>query len=166
MAVVGRGVRDLIGPLLVVNFVVCLIVVGLAGWSIDKYINGEQNHPPGVLGFCSLLSGFIHLRAWRSDSLASAQSLSAISWAITAIAFGFVCKEIILGGHRGKRLRTLETFIVISLLSQFLYVVLLHGGVYHSRYGPGYRNFNEEDHGTAGVAIDHQHQKPDTPAEI
>lgn len=43
----------------------------------------------GVLGFCSLLSGFIHLRAWRSDSLASAQSLSAISWAITAIAFGY-----------------------------------------------------------------------------
>lgn len=45
MAVAGRGVRDLIGPLLVVNFVVYLIVVGLAGWSIDKYINGEQNHP-------------------------------------------------------------------------------------------------------------------------
>lgn len=43
----------------------------------------------GVVGFCSLLSGLIHLRAWRSDSLASAQSLAAISWAITAIAFGY-----------------------------------------------------------------------------
>ena len=42
---VGRRSRDLIGPLLVVNFVVCLIVLGLAGWSLDKYIDGEQNHP-------------------------------------------------------------------------------------------------------------------------
>lgn len=42
---VGRGVRDLIGPLLVVNLVVYVIMLGLAGWSIDKYIDGEQNHP-------------------------------------------------------------------------------------------------------------------------
>lgn len=42
---VGRRSRDLIGPLLVVNFVVCLIVLGLAGWSLDEYIDGEQNHP-------------------------------------------------------------------------------------------------------------------------
>lgn len=98
----------------------------------------------GAVGLCSLLSGLVHLRAWRSDSLASATSLSTLSLAITAIAFGyfhsfwsfhidtdhiyslsyishqvklhiyhlehgkwccrFVCKEIFLGGHRGKRL--------------------------------------------------------------
>jgi hypothetical protein len=44
MAVGTRG-RELIGPLLVVNLVAYLIVLGLAGWSLDKYINGEQNHP-------------------------------------------------------------------------------------------------------------------------
>lgn len=42
---VGRGGRTLMGPLLVINLVVCLIVLGLAGWSLDKYIDGEQNHP-------------------------------------------------------------------------------------------------------------------------
>ena len=41
----GRRGKDLIGPLLVVNLVVFLIVLGLAGWSLDKFINGEQNHP-------------------------------------------------------------------------------------------------------------------------
>ncbi|KAL5581972.1 hypothetical protein UlMin_014414 [Ulmus minor] len=163
----GRGVRDLIGLLLVVNFVVFLIVLGLAGWSLDKYINGEQNHPhlggnpsttfmlifalvAGVAGFCSLLSGLMHLRAWRGDSLAAAASLAILSWAFTALAFGLVCKEIILGGRRGRRLQTLEAFIVISFLSQLLYLILLLGGVYSSRYGPGYRSrsYNQDGNET------------------
>lgn len=42
---VGRGGRSLMGPFLVINLVVYLIVLGLAGWSLDKYIDGEQNHP-------------------------------------------------------------------------------------------------------------------------
>ncbi|KAF3443905.1 hypothetical protein FNV43_RR13595 [Rhamnella rubrinervis] len=178
---VGRGVRDLIGPLLVVNLVEYVIVLGLAGWSIDKYIDGEQNHPhlggnpstsfmlvfallAGVVGVCSLLSGLIHLRAWRSDSLASAASLSALSWVITAIAFGFVCKEIILGGHRGKRLKTLETFIVILLLSQFLYVLVLHAGTFNSRYGPCYGSYGN-DHG-GNIATSSENQKTDNSAAI
>lgn len=42
-----------------------------------------------VVGLCSVLSGLVHLRAWRSDSLAGASSLAGISWAITALAFGY-----------------------------------------------------------------------------
>ena len=42
---VGRGGKSLMGPLLAVNSVVHLIVLGLAGWSLDKYIDGEQDHP-------------------------------------------------------------------------------------------------------------------------
>lgn len=42
---IGRGGKSLMGPLLAVNFVVYLILLGLAGWSLDKYIDGEQNHP-------------------------------------------------------------------------------------------------------------------------
>lgn len=45
----GRVQRDLIGPLLAANFIVYLIVLGLAGWSLDKYINGEQDHPRKLL---------------------------------------------------------------------------------------------------------------------
>ncbi|KAL8117917.1 membrane protein PM19L-like isoform X1 [Apium graveolens] len=152
---VGRGSRSLIRVLLIVNFVAYLIVLGLAAWSIDKYIDGEQDHPhlggnpstsfmlifaliAGAIGECSVLIGFTHLRAWRSDSLATAASSAIISWAITALSFGLVCKEIIMGGHRGKRLQTLEAFITISALSQLMYVLLLHAGMLSTRFGPNY----------------------------
>jgi hypothetical protein len=49
MMAVGRDSKDLIGPLLAVNLVFYLIVLGLAGWSVDKYINGEQNHHVSTL---------------------------------------------------------------------------------------------------------------------
>ncbi|MFS7899142.1 hypothetical protein Hanom_Chr00s045990g01776791 [Helianthus anomalus] len=42
---VGKIGRGLMVPMLIANFVVYVIVVGLAAWSIDKYIDGEQNHP-------------------------------------------------------------------------------------------------------------------------
>lgn len=42
MGKIGRG---LMVPMMAANFVVYLIVVGLAAWSIDKYIDGQQNHP-------------------------------------------------------------------------------------------------------------------------
>ncbi|XP_020415339.1 uncharacterized protein LOC109947942 [Prunus persica] len=151
---VGRIGRGLMAPLIAVNLVVHLIMLGLAGWSLDKYINGEQNHPhlggnastsfmlifaliAGVVGACSMLYGWMHLRIWRTDSLAAASSSAIIAQAIVALAFGFVCKEIILGGHRGKRLQTLEAMIAISLLSQLMYLVLLHAGMFKSRYRSG-----------------------------
>lgn len=49
----------------------------------------------GVVGACSVFHGLAHLRAWRSDSLAAAGSLAAISWAITALAFGYLFLTII-----------------------------------------------------------------------
>ncbi|XVE72043.1 hypothetical protein DITRI_Ditri11bG0007000 [Diplodiscus trichospermus] len=142
----GRGGRSLMPPLLAVNFVVYLIILGLASWSVDKYINGEQNNPHlggnpstsfmlmfalmgGVIGACSVLAGLLHHLARRNDSSAAAASLAIISWAFNALAFGMVCKEIILGGPRGKRLQTLEAFITISVVSQSLYVVLLHAAM-------------------------------------
>lgn len=41
----GGGGRRGIGPLLVVKAVVYLILLGLAGWSLNKYIDGNHNHP-------------------------------------------------------------------------------------------------------------------------
>ncbi|KAK6150963.1 hypothetical protein DH2020_015895 [Rehmannia glutinosa] len=151
----GRGGRRLMGPLLAVNSVVYLILVGLAGWSLDKYIDGHQNHPhlggnpstiflliyaliAGVIGACSVFLGFAHLRVWNNVSLASATTSAVISWAVTALAFGLVCKQITMGGHRGKRLQTLEAFIAISGVSQLLYLLLLHAGMFSSSYGPSY----------------------------
>ncbi|CAL5324850.1 unnamed protein product [Camellia sinensis] len=115
---IGRAGRSLMGPLLIVNFVVYLILLGLAGWSLDKYINGQQNHPHlggneatsfmltfallgGVVGACSVLAALMHLRAWSSDSLSSASSSAIISWAITVVAFG-TCMQ---GDHNGRTQR-------------------------------------------------------------
>ncbi|KAF5749913.1 hypothetical protein HS088_TW03G00240 [Tripterygium wilfordii] len=177
---VGRDGRDFMGLLLAVNLVVYLIILGLAGWSHDKYIDGEQNHPhlggntstnfvllfaliAGVTGACSVITGIMHLHAWRSDSLAGASSLGIISWALTTLAFGLVCKEIILGGHRGKRLQTLEAFIIIAMASQLLYVGVLHAGMFYSRYGPYYRSYNNNHGGSSGVVeTSYEPQKTDT----
>ncbi|KAJ0098382.1 hypothetical protein Patl1_21478 [Pistacia atlantica] len=147
---IGRVGKSLVSHLLIVNSVANLIILGLAGWSLDKYIDGEQNHPHlggntstsfmlmfglicGVIGVCSVITGLLQLRSWTTDSLAAAISQAIISCSITALAFGLVCKEIILGGRRGKRLQTLEAFIIISLLSQLLYLGLLHAGVFSCR---------------------------------
>ena len=42
----------------------------------------------GVIGACSVLAGLLHHLVWRNDSLAATASLSIISWAVTALAFG------------------------------------------------------------------------------
>ena len=60
------------------------------------------------------------------------------------------CKEIHLGGYRGWRLRVLEAFIIILAFTQLLYVLLLHAGMFSSKYGPAYR---DPDYGVgAGAA--------------
>ncbi|XWS75443.1 hypothetical protein CRYUN_Cryun01aG0088400 [Craigia yunnanensis] len=115
----------------------------------------------GVIGACSVPAGLLHHLAWRNDSLAATASLAIISWAVTALAFGLVCKEIIVGGHRGKRLQTLEAFITISVVSQLLYIVLLYAGMFNSRYGPGYGssgNHGGSDGGGIAMA-DHETRK-------
>ncbi|KAL8240554.1 hypothetical protein R6Q59_013909 [Mikania micrantha] len=159
---VGKIGRGLMMPMLIANFVVCMIMVGLAAWSIDKYIDGQQDHPHlggnpsttymlefgllgGATGLCSLMIGLMHHREWGSSSLASASSSAFVSWAITAIALGFVCKEINMGGRRGKRLQTLELFITISTVSQLLYLMLLHAGVLSRKYGPDYVRHSDDN---------------------
>ncbi|OWM63299.1 membrane protein PM19L [Punica granatum] len=154
MATLGRTVA---GPLLFLNFVMYLIVIGFASWCLNRVINGQTNHPSfggngatmfflifallaGVIGVVSKLAGASHVRAWRNDSLAAAGSSALVAWAITALAFGLACKEIHIGGWRGWRLRVLEAFIIILTFTQLLYILLLHAGLFSSRYGPGYRD--------------------------
>lgn len=94
----------------------------------------------GVLGIVSKFLGANHIRAWRNDSLAAAAATSAVTWAVTALAFGLACKEMHVGGHRGWRLKVLEAFIIILTFTQLLYALLLHAGMCSSKYGPGYRD--------------------------
>ncbi|MDK2413705.1 hypothetical protein QHH03_31925, partial [Aphanizomenon sp. 202] len=71
--------------MLILNFIMYVIVLALAGWALNKFINMEA-HPylsgnsatmyfiifsliAGTVGAASTLSGSYHLRAWRTDSL-------------------------------------------------------------------------------------------------
>ncbi|KAL3507470.1 hypothetical protein ACH5RR_032852 [Cinchona calisaya] len=167
--------RNLAAPLLFLNLIMYFIVLGFASWCLNRYINGQTNHPSfggngatpflltfailaAVLGIASKLAGGSHLKAWRSDSLAAAGSSSLVAWAVTALAFGIACKEINIGGWRGWRLRVLEGFIIVLGFTQLLYVLLIHAGMFSSRYGPGYRDPDyglgapgTETKGTTGV---------------
>ncbi|MQL76790.1 hypothetical protein Taro_009188 [Colocasia esculenta] len=148
--------RTIAAPLLFLNLIMYIIVIGFSSWNLNHFINGQTNYPgvagngatfyflvfailAGVLGVASKLAGGNHIRAWRSDSLAAASSVAVVAWAVTALAFGLACKEIHLGGYRGWRLRMLEAFVIILGFTQLLYVLMLHAGLLSSRYGPGYR---------------------------
>ncbi|RID49016.1 hypothetical protein BRARA_I05485 [Brassica rapa] len=154
MATVGRNIA---APLLFLNLVMYLIVLGFASWCINKYINGQTNHPSfggngatpffltfsilaAVIGVASKLAGGNHIRFWRNDSLAAAGSASIVAWAVTALAMGLACKQINIGGWRGWRLRMIEAFIIILTFTQLLYLLLIHAGTFSSKYGPGYRD--------------------------
>ncbi|KAL4561172.1 hypothetical protein LXL04_033335 [Taraxacum kok-saghyz] len=149
--------RNIAAPLLFLNLVMYCITLGFSSWCLNKFINGQSYHPSfggngatefflefailaSVLGIVSKFAGGNHLRAWRNDSLAAAGSSSLVAWAVTVLAFGLACKEINVGGHRGWRLRVVEAFIMILTVTELLYVLLLHAGLYSSRYGPGYRD--------------------------
>jgi len=151
---VGRNVA---APLLFLNLVMYFITLGFSAWCLNKFINRQTNHPSfggngatefflefailaSVLGIVSKFAGGNHLRAWRNDSLAAAGSTSLIAWAVTLLAFGLACKEISVGGHRGWRLKIVEALIIILTVTELLYVLLVHAGLYSSRYGPGYRD--------------------------
>ncbi|XP_047319063.1 membrane protein PM19L [Impatiens glandulifera] len=162
MATMGRNMA---APLLFLNLVMYFIVLGFASWCINRYINGQTNHPSfggngatpffltfamlaAVVGIVSKMAGGAHIRAWRNDSLAAAGSSSLVAWAVTMLAFGLACKEISVGGWRGWRLKILEAFIIILAITQFLELLVLHAGTFSSRYGPGYR----DDYG-AGTGV-------------
>lgn len=97
----------------------------------------------GVLGVVSKLAGGTRIRVWRNDSLAAAGSCALVAWAVTALAMGFASKEIDIGVNRGWRLWALEAFKIILYVTQ-LYVLVIHAGIFSSKYGPGYRDFTTE----------------------
>ncbi|CAM6016085.1 unnamed protein product [Sphagnum balticum] len=150
----GLG-RALTAPLAVFNFIFYLISIVLAGWAINKSIDGEyiggnaatQFFLPlaivaAVVGLASILAGFYHLRVYRTDSLSAAHAAAAIALLLTLLGLGLAAKEIHVGGPRSKKLKTLEAFIIILSFSQLLYLLSLHSGILGSKYGPTYNNNN------------------------
>ncbi|CAK9251484.1 unnamed protein product [Sphagnum jensenii] len=144
--------RALTTPLAVINFILYLIAAALAGWALNKYIDGSgvgnaatQWFLPialiaSVVGLASILAGTHHLRVYRTDSLSAAHAAALIAWLLTLLAMGLAAKEIHIGGARGGRLKTLEALLIILSLFQLLYLLSLHSGLLGSNYGPTYNN--------------------------
>jgi len=158
-------VKSLAGFLLLLNFCMYVIVAAIAGWALNKaidhhnYFNGPGGALPGrfspvyfpigneatgfmvifaliaaVVGAGSCLSGLHHLRVWTAQSLASSASSAMTSWALTLLAMGLACKEIHIGG-RNKKLKTLESFLIILSGTKLFYILVIHGGFFGGNHG-------------------------------
>ncbi|CAN1329484.1 Membrane protein PM19L [Linum perenne] len=109
--------------LLVLNFCMYAVVLGIGGWAMNRaidhgFIIGPGLELPahfspiffpmgnaatgffvtlaliaGVVGAASALSGINHIRAWNSDSLPAAASAATIAWALTLLAMGYKIKH-------------------------------------------------------------------------
>ncbi|KAM5587791.1 membrane protein PM19L-like [Rosa sericea] len=154
----GQQLKSVAGLLLVLNFCMYVIVLGIGGWAMNRAIDhgfiigGDFNLPAhfspiyfpmgnaatgffvtfaliaGVVGVASAISGLNHLRSWTSDSLPSAATAATIAWTLTLLAMGFAWKEIELG-IRNSRLRTMEAFLIILSATQLLYIAAIYGSV-------------------------------------
>ncbi|KAB1208584.1 hypothetical protein CJ030_MR7G001007 [Morella rubra] len=148
--------KSVAGLLLILNFCMYVVVLGIGGWAMNRaidhgFIIGPGFDLPahfspiyfpmgnaatgffvmfaliaGVVGAASAISGLNHLRSWTAESLPSAATVAAIAWTLTALAMGFACKEIELR-VRNARLRTMEAFLIILTATQLLYIAAIHG---------------------------------------
>ncbi|KAL5224112.1 hypothetical protein ABZP36_010751 [Zizania latifolia] len=124
MALARLGRRNVAGPLLLLNLVMYVFMLGFAGWALNKSIaDGEQQQQQpwayrelstgaapaaaatfhfatfaalaGVLGVAAKVAAAYHARAaWKPQGLAAAASLGTVAWAATALAFGLASREI------------------------------------------------------------------------
>ncbi|GAA0145433.1 hypothetical protein Leryth_010364 [Lithospermum erythrorhizon] len=152
----GEQLKGVASMLLVLNFCMYAIVLGIGGWAMNRaidygFIIGPDLQLPahfspiyfpmgnaatgffvtfaliaGVVGIASLISGINHLRAWTVDSMSAAASAAIIAWGLTVLAMGFAWKEIDIGA-RNSRLRTMEAFLIILSATQLFYIVAIHG---------------------------------------
>lgn len=136
----------LLGVLLLLD----LITVGLAGYCMDKLIDGTLNGTNGatlllvivtLIGcgalVAAIVAGLLHFRHYNSGSVGSASATALIAWVIMILAFGFACKHIDLG-QTGSRTRALEALVFILAFFETLYVLVLHAGLFNSKVGVGY----------------------------
>ncbi|GMN43395.1 hypothetical protein TIFTF001_012585 [Ficus carica] len=141
--------------LLLLNFCMYVIVLGIGGWAVNRAIDHGFEIGPGlelpahfspihfpmgnaatgffvtfaliagVVGAASAISGVNHVRSWTTDSLPAAATAATIAWTLTLLAMGFACKEIEL--HiRNARLRTMEAFLIILSATQLIYIAAIH----------------------------------------
>ncbi|KAG6551366.1 hypothetical protein Mapa_007012 [Marchantia paleacea] len=134
----GRLGRMIAAPLLVLNLMLSIIVLAMAGWMLNREITlgsfGGNHVTPwlsifsliaGMTSLAAIMAGLHHLRLWKPDTGAAAQATSWISWFFLVLAFCLAWKEIRVGG-RGTRHKVLEAFVIILTVTKFLYTISLY----------------------------------------
>ncbi|XP_022883820.1 uncharacterized protein LOC111400654 [Olea europaea var. sylvestris] len=98
----NRQLKPVTGLLLVLNFCMYAIVLGIGGWAMN------------MVSYTS--------------SLPAAISATTIAWTLTLLAIGFACKEIELQ-IRNARLesRSMEAFLIILSATQLLCIAAIQG---------------------------------------
>ncbi|CAM8979632.1 unnamed protein product [Rhodiola kirilowii] len=154
----GEQMKSAANLLLLLNFCMYAIVLGIGAWSINKAIDHSFIIGPGfdlpahfspiyfpmgnaatgffvtfsliagVVGVASVIAGLSHVRIWSFDSLPGAASAATIAWSLTLLAMGFAWKEIQLE-YRNARLKTMEAFLIILSVTQLLYIAVIHGAI-------------------------------------
>ncbi|KAG2548629.1 membrane protein PM19L-like [Panicum virgatum] len=167
--------RNVAGPLLLLNLVLYVLMMGFASWALNSFVHGQsqQYYPPGprsageeaatlqfiqfallaaVVGAAAKAAAAFHARAWRPQGLAAAAALGTVAWAATALAFGLACKEMRAGAGaaRGWRMRALEGLTAVLALTQLLYVAMLHAAVAGDRCQPGCPAEDDQEHHRGG----------------
>jgi hypothetical protein len=85
---------------LVINFIFYFMSACIAGWGINKFMNGDSIGNSATLyflqttlvasmvGLASVFAGIHHVRVWGTDSLSAAHATALIAWLLTLLAMG------------------------------------------------------------------------------
>ncbi|KAG1347058.1 membrane protein PM19L [Cocos nucifera] len=128
----GEGAKPIASLLLFLNLCMYAIVAAISGWALNVAIDRGFTIGPslalpahfspvffpignaatgflvifaliaGVVGSAAAIAGIQHIRAWNRLSLASAASSGIVAWALTLLAMGLACKEIVLDGRNAR----------------------------------------------------------------
>lgn len=143
MARVKAGIgRLLAAPLILFNLACAIIILGLAGRSLDRAIsrgggsfggNGATQYLvlfsliAGVVAIASYITALHHMRVWDANSGSASQAAGWIAWLLLIVAFCLAWKEIHIGGREVK-LKVLEAFVIILTVTHLIYTLVLHLG--------------------------------------
>jgi hypothetical protein len=137
--------RLLAAPLLLFNLACSIIILGIAGYYLDKFISSGNLFGAGfgtnaasiflvifsiiaaMLAIAAYLASVHHLRVWTAESGAAASAVSWVAWLLLIVAFCLAWKEVHIG-HRSTKLKVLEAFVIILTITHFIYTVVLHIG--------------------------------------
>ncbi|KAJ7535438.1 hypothetical protein O6H91_12G033800 [Diphasiastrum complanatum] len=144
MAIVAKFGLALTASILLVNLVLYCILLGLAGWAFNEFIDGKLVDTAvnaaspyliifsilsGVLGITSVVCGLQTLSGKTENNAAAISAASATglaAWGVTLIALGLASKQIHIGLIHNKKLKVLEAFAIILAGAQLLYLIVAH----------------------------------------